>query len=300
MTEMDLVAMLFTFPVLVILLGGVWLSGYRSRFKRIPGLRRSPEREYFIGLNYLLNDEPDDAIDIFISALEVSSATLETHIALATLLRRRGKVDRAIAHCQKLLESSQFAAEQRAKIELNLVRSYIAAGLLDRAEHLLAGLKKSDGGVREAALELAITVFQKEKEWQLALDAAVELLDICPALRHADLQLQSSHFHCELAEIALGLGDFEQARGILGSAAAVSRANVRIHFLLARVDAAQGAWQESVQNLQKIPDHYPDFAGEACAPLLRALQAAGMEKQLMELLDTASEGGIAAGTYTCP
>jgi len=292
MTEMDLAAILVTFPVLVLLLGGVWLSGYRSRFKRIPGLRRSPERDYFIGLNYLLNDEPDDAIDIFISALEVRSATLETHLALGTLLRRRGKVDRAIAHSQKLLESSQFAAEQIAKIELNLVRSYIAAGLLDRAEHLLTGLKKTDGVVREAALELAITVFQKEKEWQQALDAAVELLETCPATRHAGLQLQCSHFHCELAEIALGLGDFDQARELLGSAAAISRANVRIHFLQARVDAAQGAWQESVRHLRKIPCHYPDFAGEACAPLLSALQAAGMEKQLLELLDTASEGGV--------
>jgi len=291
MTVMEPALILITFPVLVLLMGGVWLSGYRSRFKRIPGLRRSPERDYFIGLNYLLNDEPDDAIDLFISALEVSAATLETHLALGTLLRRRGKVDRAIAHCQKLLDSSQFGEEQRAKIGLNLVRSYIAAGLLDRAEHLLAVLKETDGGTREAALELAITVFQKEKEWQPALGAAVELLEICPVSRRAGLQMQSSHFHCELAEIALGLDNFPQAREMLGNAAALCRANVRIYFLLARVEAAQGALQESVRHLQKVPQYDPDFAGEACAPLLRALQAAGMEKQLAEMLDSASEGG---------
>ena len=80
-----------------------WLAGYRSRFRKLPGLKRNPEQDYFVGLNYLLNDEPDDAIDIFIDALELNSNTLATHLALCTLLRRRGKVDRAIEHGEYLL-----------------------------------------------------------------------------------------------------------------------------------------------------------------------------------------------------
>src|SRR5690606_3494802 len=98
-----------------------------------PGLKRSPDQDYFVGLNYLLNDEPDDAIDIFTAGLELNGDTLDTHLALCTLLRRRGKVDRAISHNQQLLGSQLFNARETCEIKINLVRCYVAAGLLDRA-----------------------------------------------------------------------------------------------------------------------------------------------------------------------
>jgi len=285
---MDTTESIIFLLLLTAALSGAWFAGYRSRFGRRGGLQRQ-QPDYFIGLNYLLNDKPDDAIDLFIAALEISSGTLETHLALGTLLRRRGKVDRAIEHCQRLLDKGGFDSNEKARIGINLVRSYIAAGLLDRAEEMLGKLEDRQSPVREDALEISVVLFQKEQDWQRALVAAHELLDICGVTRRAEFQLQCSHFHCELAEAALGLGDYATAQEQLDKALAVCRWNVRIHFLLARVASARGAPIDAVKHLQQIRQYDPEFAGEACPLLLKAMQFAGMEKQLVEMLETIPE-----------
>ena len=132
----------FSFLLVLVAIGLAWLAGYRTRFHQFPGLKRSSQQDYFVGLNYLLNDEPDDAIDIFIEALEINSDTLATHLALGTLLRRRGKVDRSISHYQQLLEIGNFSGREQCEIKIQLARSFISAGLLDRAERLLEELAK--------------------------------------------------------------------------------------------------------------------------------------------------------------
>jgi lipopolysaccharide biosynthesis regulator YciM len=282
---MDLTSSILFLLALSAALAVAWLAGYRSRFRKFPGLKRSPDQDYFIGLNYLLNDEPDDAIDIFIDALEQNPDTLETHLALCTLLRRRGKVDRAIAHCQHLLANQNFGVREISQIKINLVRSFLAAGLLDRAERLLDDLKRGPPAVKEAALVLAITVYQMEKEWEQALAAATELLRICPVAKRADLQLQTSHFHCELAETALNQQDSAAAREHLKKAGAITRSNVRIYLLLGKIEALKGDFREAVKALEKVQQYDGDFAGEACSSLLEYMQKAGQERQLVKLLE---------------
>ena len=281
---MDPIATLIPYSLLVLALGAAWWAGYRSRFRAARGQQHRPEQDYFIGLNYLLNDEPDDAIDIFISALEQNSDTLETHLALCTLLRRRGKVDRAIAHAEQLLGAAHFSLAENNAIKLNLVRSHIAAGLLDRAERLLAELKQSAAPVRESALELANTVYQMERDWTQALDAALELLRLAPPERRAELELQCSHYHCELAETALAQHDEPRAREQLRRARDVSRHNVRSYLLLARVEESCGAWQEAAAALRQVAVHAPDLAGEAILPLLRVLRQSSRRRERDALL----------------
>src|SRR5690606_8247240 len=113
--------------------------------------------------------EPDDAIDVFIDALEVNSSTFETHLALGKLLKRRGKVDRAIAHYQSLLAMQRFNTRQVGEIKICLIRCYIAAGLLDRAEALLEEMKQGNNSFRADALHLGVMVNQMQKDWRLAL-----------------------------------------------------------------------------------------------------------------------------------
>jgi lipopolysaccharide biosynthesis regulator YciM len=281
--------------VLLTVFGLARLTGYRRRHRRLPRKQRSPEQDYFVGLNYLLNDEPDDAIDVFINSLELNTDTLETHLALCTLLRRRGKVDRSISHCQHLLASQRFSARDLGEIKINLVRSYIAAGLLDRAERLLEELKQTPPPVREAALILAITVYQIEKDWPQAAAVAQELLKICNPARKAELQLQTSHFFCEMAEAALALGNPLAARDELRKAAAISRNNVRVCMLLGKVEAMQGNFREAVRALQKVQECDHEFAGEVGAQLLDYLVKAGMEKQLGKLLEVARTGTPGTG-----
>lgn len=262
-----------------------WLAGYRSRFRKLPGLKRNPELDYFIGLNYLLNDEPDDAIDIFIDALELNSNTLATHLALCTLLRRRGKVDRAIEHGQYLLADPSFGLRESNEIRINLVRSYLAAGLLDRAEKLLEELKRGSPSVREQALGLAITVYQMEKDWAQALQAALELLNICPAAKRAELQAQAAHFHCELAELALAQNDRAGARAELKKALAINRSNVRVYLMLARIEMMEGRVLDALKTLQKVQQYDEAYAGEASAAMLECIEQAGADPEALRLLE---------------
>lgn len=283
----------FVFLLLMLIaLALAWFAGYRSRFRKLPGLKRNPEQDYFIGLNYLLNDEPDDAIDIFIDALELNSNTLATHLALCTLLRRRGKVDRAIEHGQYLLAEQSFGLRESNEIRINLVRSYLAAGLLDRAEKLLEELKRGSPTVREAALGLAITVYQMEKEWAQALQAALELLNICPAAKRPELQAQAAHFHCELAELALAQHDLVSARNELKKALAINRSNVRIYLLLARIEVAEGSVLEALKTLQKVQQYDEAYAGEASAAMLACIDQTGADPEALRLL----EGSLGSDT----
>lgn len=262
-----------------------WLAGYRSRFRKLPGLKRNPEQDYFVGLNYLLNDEPDDAIDIFIDALELNSNTLATHLALCTLLRRRGKVDRAIEHGEYLLADQSFGLRESNEIRVNLVRSYLAAGLLDRAEKLLEELKRGSPAVREQALSLAITVYQMEKDWAQALQAALELLNICPAAKRPELQAQAAHLHCELAELALAQQDRAAARSELKKALAINRGNVRVYLTLARIDMAEGHIIDALKTLQKVQQYDDAYAGEASAVMLECIEHSHADPDALRLLE---------------
>ncbi|MES2604644.1 MAG: tetratricopeptide repeat protein [Pseudomonadota bacterium] len=278
----------FTFLLVLIAIGLAWAAGYRSRFHPFPGLKRSQQQDYFVGLNYLLNDEPDDAIDVFIEALEVNSDTLATHLALGTLLRRRGKVDRSISHYQQLLDSNSFSGREQSEIKIQLVRSFISAGLLDRAERLLEDLMNTPPALKEVALGLAITVFQKEKEWQKALAAATELQKICSPHRRQEIQLQASHYHCELADMKMKAGELEPAREELKKALQICRHNVRIYLMTGRLESLAGAPKEAVKALLKVAQFDPSFAHEASEELRLNLQRSGLERQITGLMD---EGG---------
>ncbi|HEY0962631.1 MAG TPA: tetratricopeptide repeat protein [Pseudomonadales bacterium] len=287
-------------PVIFLLLmafalGLAWLAGYRSRFRKLPGLKRNPEQDYFVGLNYLLNDEPDDAIDIFIDALELNSNTLATHLALCTLLRRRGKVDRAIAHGEYLLADQNFGLRESNEIRINLVRSYLAAGLLDRAEKLLEELKRGSPNVREQALSLAITVYQMEKDWAQALQAALELLNICAAAKRPELQSQAAHFHCELAELALAQQDRAAARVELKKALAINRSNVRVYLMLARIEMAEGHVLDALKTLQKVQQYDEAYAGEASAVMLECIEHSHADPEALRLLES-SPGAAGHGS----
>ena len=209
-----------------------WFAGMKS-VQRQGGSNRKFQPDYFVGLNFLLNDEPDDAVDIFINALEVNAGTLETHIALTTLLRRRGKVDQAISHLQGLLSSQSFTVRELSAIKVQLARCYIAAGLFDRAERMIDELREASGKVREQSLRLALTLFQTEKEWQKAILAGETLLTLPDIEARERVKLQVSHFYCELAELSLKAEQPQDAIEYLHKGEAVDDGNVRVCLLLA-------------------------------------------------------------------
>ena len=205
-----------------------WFAASRgngSRQSRCPDTMLGPE--YFRGLNHLLNERPDKAIDVFIRMLEVTADTFETHLALGCLFRRRGEVDRAIRIHQNLVARETLSYEQRTEARLELGRDYLRAGLLDRAEALLNELVEAPG-CREQVLTMLLDIYQQEKDWGRALGVARQM-------EHVDGQPVNAvcaQFLCEQALQAIAAGNHGLAREYLERALATDERCARANIIL--------------------------------------------------------------------
>ena len=163
--------------------------------------------DYLKGLNFLLNEQTDQALEHFLKMVRVDDKTIETHFALGSLFRRRGEVDRAIRIHQNIIARPDLAAEQRDQSLFALAKDYLAAGLLDRAEKMF--LRLGEGSRYQVqALEALCGIYEQEREWEKAIDAGQRL----EVLGGRSLALQIAHYYCELAETAAAKGDYASAR----------------------------------------------------------------------------------------
>ena len=163
--------------------------------------------DYLKGLNFLLNEQTDQALEHFLAMVRVDDKTIETHFALGSLFRRRGEVDRAIRIHQNIIARPDLAAEQRDQALFSLAKDYLHAGLLDRAEKLFVRLAQGSR-YQVQALESLCGIYEQEKEWQKAIDAGQRL----EVLGGRSLALQIAHYYCELAEAAAVSKDYAAAR----------------------------------------------------------------------------------------
>jgi lipopolysaccharide biosynthesis regulator YciM len=275
--------------LMLIALALAWYSGYKTQFKIKYFPHKNAAKDYFVGLNYLLNDEPDQSIDTFISSLEVNSSTLESHLALGSLLRRRGKVDGSIAVYQKLLANTHLSQADLNLVKLGLVKSYVAAGLLDRAEKLIDELKVAETDVQIAALNQGLVVYQLEKEWQKAILVVNDLLKVCSPNQRAGIQHQASHFYCELAEKELELQHYNQAKKYINNARNIDRDNVRTSLILGKLEFEQGNYKQAIKALLKISVQDPSYKPEAFELIISAYQAMGDQKKLDKFIENSLE-----------
>lgn len=169
--------------------------------------------DYLKGLNFLLNEQTDQAVEHFMKMVRVDDRTIETHFALGSLFRRRGEIDRAIRIHQNIIARPDLAAEQRDQALFSLAKDYLKAGLLDRAENVFVRLSEGSRYQVEA-LEQMCRIYEQEHEWQLAIDAGQKL----EILSGKSLALQIAHYYCELAEKAAREGDFGAARAFVKKA----------------------------------------------------------------------------------
>ncbi len=163
--------------------------------------------DYLKGLNFLLNEQTDQALEHFLEMVRVDDKTIETHFALGSLFRRRGEVDRAIRIHQNIIARPDLAAEQRDQALYSLAKDYLHAGLLDRAEKLFVRLSQGSR-YQVQALESLCGIYEQEKEWEKAIDAGQRL----ETLGGRSLALQIAHYYCELAEDAASNNDYAAAR----------------------------------------------------------------------------------------
>ncbi len=188
-----------------------WYFAIRSVKKEKSSILNAPEqKKYFKGLNYLLQDQPDKAIDVFIDMVEIDSDTVETHLALGSLFRRRGEVDRAIRIHQNIIARPSLDNEQHESALYELATDYQKAGLYDRAEGLLLEIGESDR-FQMLGMKKLQSIYQKEKEWEKAIVISKKLL----AIGDQETEKLVRNFICEKVEIEISNQNIINAKKIL-------------------------------------------------------------------------------------
>ncbi|QIR14625.1 lipopolysaccharide assembly protein LapB [Shewanella aestuarii] len=183
------------FLLLPIAAGYGWYMGRRSILQRDSQNSKKLSRDYFTGLNFLLSNESDKAVDLFISMLDVDDETIDTHLSLGSLFRKRGEVDRSIRIHQNLIARPSLTNDQRDIAMMELGKDYMAAGFYDRAEEIFLNLVNQDDHTEEAETQL-ILIYQVTKEWQNAIDITKKL----PRKRQQTLKNTIAHFYCQIAD----------------------------------------------------------------------------------------------------
>jgi lipopolysaccharide biosynthesis regulator YciM len=247
-----------------------WFAASRAARKESAKSEREANPVYFQGLNYLLNEEPDKAIDVFLEMLEVDADTIETHLALGNLFRRRGEVERAIRIHQNLIARPALLREQRAQAVLELAQDYMRSGLYDRAEQLLLELKQGRQYVVPVLRNL-VKIYQQEKDWDACLKT-IEALDIESGETH---DLQKSHYFCEMANKARADGDNEVARIYLKRALNVYKGCVRATHLLARIDIQENKRKDALVKLLDAAERAPEYLPEIIREIVDIYRSEG-------------------------
>ncbi|PWK36575.1 lipopolysaccharide assembly protein LapB [Cupriavidus plantarum] len=245
-------------------------------------------RSYFKGLNFLLNEQPDKAIDAFIEVARLDPETTELHFALGALFRRRGETERAIRVHQNLATRPDLPEPEREHALYELGQDFLRAGLLDRAEESLRRLMS--GPYAASAKRVLLELYEVEKEWQKAIDAAREL----QTLEQKDYRVQIAQFCCELAQDALQRKKPDAAIEWLNQAVQENPANVRAPMLLGDVALAAGDARGALSHWLGIEKQDASFLPLVADRVVKAYATLGEQGQALAWLRELLKGNLAA------
>ena len=171
-----------------------WYMGRRSMRQQQQQKQNTKNKDYFTGLNFILSNESDKAVDLLVNSLDEDSTNIDTHLSLGALFRTRGEVDRAIKIHQGLISRPSLNGEQLELAMLALGKDYMTAGFYDRAEEIFVSLLEQVEDLEEAESQL-ISLYQNTKEWQKAID----VIKAMPKSRRSVQLSVLAHFHCQLS-----------------------------------------------------------------------------------------------------
>lgn len=264
--------------------GVAWYLGARSRPEEEKPRKEKVPKDYLIGLNFLLNEETDKAVDVFIKMLEVDSDTVETHLAVGKLFRGRGEVDRAIRIHQNLIARPQLEKAYREQSLFELGQDYLSAGMLDRAEKIFLELVNANSRATQA-LRTLIDIYQQEKAWGKAIDIALKY----EAVTRVTMQPVIAHYYCELAESAFNRKQYEKALDWLEKAVACDKQCVRASLLQAKILMRQENYKSAIKILKKIKDQNPNYLAESIDLLASCYEKIHQEEDLVKYLKKLAE-----------
>lgn len=268
---MDFISEWFWFFVLVPVaaLGG-WVVGRRGGERHSTTQVSRLSTTYFRGLNYLLNEQPDKAIELFLHIAELDKDTFETQVALGHLFRRRGEVDRAIRLHQALVQRPGLSDQQKVQALLALGEDYMKSGLLDRAETVFSDLVDLDMRA-PLALRHLINIYQSEREW----DKAIENAQRYEAATGESMGKLIGQFECELADRHRAAGDVPAARAAVARAYQADANSVRAGMLEGRLEVESGNDAGAIRAFERVARTDPDYLPEVMPALLSSYERTG-------------------------
>jgi len=257
-------------------LSGWWIGRLNQEKERSP---KNIHPEYFKGLNFVLNEQPDKAIEVFIRMTEVDSETVETHLALGNLFRRRGEVDRAIRVHQNLIARPTLNQDQRAHALLELGMDYMRSGLLDRAEKLFLELVNLDLYLNEAYSHL-LEIYQQEKDWENAISVAKKN-EIISGENFSPIIAQ---FYCEIAENYLNIGKINNAKEKIDDAISFNSKCVRASIIEARIFQLKGKIDYAIKSYKRVELQDSNYITETISPLYDCYKEKGNINEFIKYL----------------
>ncbi|MUL18260.1 lipopolysaccharide assembly protein LapB [Aliivibrio fischeri] len=277
------------FLLLPIAAGYGWYMGNRSARQQRQKETNHLSRQYVAGLNLLLSDQSDKAVDHFIELLQVDSDTIDTHLALGNLFRRRGEVDRAIKIHQNLIARPNLTIDQRNIALQQLAKDYMVSGILDRAEKIFEQLLEEPDH-REAALLQLVAIHQQTREWEQAIQFANSLV----RMGRKKLKLDIAHYYCELAMQELADENLNKAKQNLKKALSSDNQCVRASIMMAKLLMEEENYKSALAHLESVLDQDIDFVSEALPLLAECYEKLDREGALLQFLKEAISKGAGA------
>ncbi len=254
-----------------------WLAS-RIDLRQLRIENRQAPKAYFRGLNFLLNEQQDQAIDAFIEAVQNDPDTSELHFALGNLFRRRGEYERAVRVHEHLMSRGDLAQPERDRAQHALALDFLKAGLLDRAE---AALRKLEGTSYEEEARLALlSIYERSRDWEHASEIASKL----DSDSHGSFSGRQAHYLCEQAATALAAGDSLQALDILKTACALAPSLARPWIDLAKLHGQSGDPQAAFDVLLQLEKTAPQALPLTAALLVNIAQKEALRPRVMDLL----------------
>ncbi|ABG40980.1 Tetratricopeptide region [Paraglaciecola sp. T6c] len=270
------------FLLLPVAAGYGWVMGRNSVRQAQRKQSSILSKHYYKGLNFLLSDEPDKAVDTLIKMINLDSDTVETHIAMGKFFRHRGELDRAIRVHQNLVSKEQISPAQRESALKELGKDYVLAGFLERAENAFLQLLNSDKHFLDAQQQL-FDIYQATKEWGRGIELAENMME-----NHGDsdeLCIRISHFYCEQAAIYVRKNELNLAEKTLQKAIMADQNTVRPWLMLGQIAISQEQYQTAIEYLQQVPLRDVSWLSEAVPLIEQSAEALGDLEQLEKILN---------------
>ena len=266
-----------------------WYMGRRSAQQTKQDEANRLSRDYVAGVNFLLSNQQDKAVDLFLDMLKEDTGTVEAHLTLGNLFRSRGEVDRAIRIHQTLMESASLSYDQRLLAVQQLGRDYMAAGMYDRAEDMFNQLV-DETDFRIGALQQLLQIYQATSEWQKAIDVAERLVKLGKDKQRGEI----AHFYCELALQQMGNDDMDRAMALLKKGAAADRTSPRVSIMIGRVLIAKGDYARAMESLLRVIDQDKELVSETLEMLQTCYLQLGKNDEWAEFLTSCVEENVGA------